>query len=51
MREWLAIVSEPAIVLIDGIALLVILGGTLEVSVTVVRGRRVSRLLEAGRHH
>lgn len=37
MREWLAIVSEPAIALIDGIALLVILVGTLEVSVTVVR--------------
>jgi uncharacterized membrane protein len=37
MREWLAIVSESAIVLIDGIALLVILLGTLEVSVTVVR--------------
>jgi uncharacterized membrane protein len=37
MREWLAIVSEPAIALIDGIALLVIIVGTLEVSVTVVR--------------
>jgi len=37
MRDWLAIVSEPAIALIDGLALLVILVGTLEVSVTVVR--------------
>jgi uncharacterized membrane protein len=49
MRDWLAIVSEPAIVLINGIALLVILIGTLEVSVTVARaslkplGDQVSR--------
>ena len=37
MKEWLAIVSEPAIVVIDGIALFVILVGTLEVTVTVAR--------------
>ena len=37
MREWLTIVSEPAIALIDGLALLVILVGTLEVTVTVAR--------------
>ncbi|MBV8342697.1 MAG: DUF1622 domain-containing protein [Gammaproteobacteria bacterium] len=37
MRNWLAIVSEPAIAGIDAIALLVILLATVEVSVTVVR--------------
>jgi uncharacterized membrane protein len=37
MREWLVAISEPAITLIDAIALLVILLGTAEVSVTVVR--------------
>ena len=37
MREWLAIVSEPASALIDAIALLVILVGTLEVVFTVAR--------------
>jgi len=37
MRDWLTIVSEPAIAVINAIALLVILVGTLEVSVTVVR--------------
>jgi uncharacterized membrane protein len=37
MREWLVSVSEPAIVLIDAIALLVILLGTIEVTVTVAR--------------
>ena len=37
MREWLIIVSEPAIALIDALALLVILVGTLEVTVTVAR--------------
>ena len=37
MRAWLALVSEPVIAAIDGIALLVILVGTVEVSVTVVR--------------
>jgi uncharacterized membrane protein len=37
MREWLAIVSEPAIALIDAIALFVILLGTIEVTVTVAR--------------
>jgi uncharacterized membrane protein len=35
MREWLTVISEPAIVLIDGIALLVIVVGTIEVAVTV----------------
>jgi uncharacterized membrane protein len=49
MRAWLAVVSEPAIVLIDALALLVILVGTIEVSVTVARaifkplGDRASR--------
>jgi uncharacterized membrane protein len=37
MREWLTIISEPAIVLIDAIALLVIVVGTIEVTVTVAR--------------
>jgi uncharacterized membrane protein len=37
MREWLVIISEPAITLIDALALLVILVGTIEVSVKVVR--------------
>ena len=36
MRAWLAIVSEPAIALIDAIALLVILLGTVEVLFKVV---------------
>jgi uncharacterized membrane protein len=49
MRQWLTIVSEPAIVAIDALALLVILVGTIEVSVNVVRaslkplGDRVAR--------
>ena len=37
MREWLTIVSEPAIVAIDAIALLAILAGTIEVLFTAVR--------------
>ncbi|MGN6452209.1 MAG: DUF1622 domain-containing protein [Steroidobacteraceae bacterium] len=37
MRAWLAMVSEPAITLIDAIALLVILVGTVEVLLKVVR--------------
>jgi uncharacterized membrane protein len=37
MREWLTIVTEPAIAVIDAIALLVILIGTIEVSFTVAR--------------
>lgn len=37
MREWLVIISEPAITLIDALALLVILVGTIEVSVKVAR--------------
>jgi uncharacterized membrane protein len=37
MREWLIVVSEPAIALIDAMALLVILIGTIEVSVRVAR--------------
>jgi uncharacterized membrane protein len=49
MREWLIIVSEPAIALIDALALLVILLGTIEVTVAVARasfkplGDRVAR--------
>jgi uncharacterized membrane protein len=35
MREWLTTVSEPVIVLIDGLALLVILVGTIQVAVKV----------------
>ena len=34
MREWLGVVSEPAIAFIDAIALLVILVGTVEVFVS-----------------
>jgi len=37
MRAWLAVISEPAIALIDAIALLVILVGTIEVTVKVAR--------------
>jgi uncharacterized membrane protein len=37
MREWLAIVSEPASAAIDAIALLVIVVGTVEVLFTVAR--------------
>jgi uncharacterized membrane protein len=37
MREWLVLVSEPAIAAIDALALLVILVGTIEVSATVAR--------------
>lgn len=37
MSEWLTRVSEPAIVLIDAMALLVILVGTVEIAVTVAR--------------
>ncbi|HYX75401.1 MAG TPA: DUF1622 domain-containing protein [Steroidobacteraceae bacterium] len=37
MKAWLATVSEPAITLIDAIALLVILLGTVEVLLKVVR--------------
>lgn len=37
MREWLTLISEPAIALIDAMALLVILIGTIEVSVNVAR--------------
>ena len=37
MKEWLVIVSEPAIALIDALALLVILVGTIEVTVSVAR--------------
>jgi uncharacterized membrane protein len=37
MREWLILVSEPVIVAIDAIALLVIVVGTAEVLVMIVR--------------
>jgi uncharacterized membrane protein len=37
MREWLAIISEPVITGLDAIALLVIVVGTAEVLVKVVR--------------
>ncbi len=37
MREWLIVISEPAVVLIDALALWVILFGTIEVSFTVAR--------------
>jgi uncharacterized membrane protein len=37
MREWLTIVSEPAIALIDAMALVVILFGTIQVFVKVAR--------------
>jgi uncharacterized membrane protein len=49
MREWLVSISEPAIVLIDALALLVIVIGTIEVTGTVARasfrplGEQVSR--------
>ena len=37
MRAWLTFLSEQAIVLIDAVALIVIVIGTLEVLVTIVR--------------
>jgi uncharacterized membrane protein len=37
MREWLVTISEPAIALIDALALLVILVGTIQVAVKVAR--------------
>ena len=37
MREWLDAVTEPVIVIIDALALLLIVVGTLEVTVTVAR--------------
>src|SRR5215472_15404561 len=37
MREWLVSISEPAIVLIDALALLVIVIGTIEVTFAVAR--------------
>src|SRR6516225_6711878 len=49
MREWLVIISEPAIALIDAIALFVILVGTIQVAVSVARasfkplGEKVAR--------
>jgi uncharacterized membrane protein len=49
MRAWLVVVSETAITLIDALALLVILVGTIEVAVKVARasfkplGERASR--------
>ena len=38
MKEWLDYFSDQAIILIDWIALLVILGGTVEVVIRAVRG-------------
>jgi uncharacterized membrane protein len=37
MREWLGLISDPVITALDAIALLVIVVGTAEVSVDVVR--------------
>jgi uncharacterized membrane protein len=37
MREWLGFISEPVITALDALALLVIVVGTAEVSVNVVR--------------
>lgn len=37
MRAWLDVISEPVIVAIDAIALLVIVVGTIQVSIAVVR--------------
>jgi uncharacterized membrane protein len=37
MREWLGLISDPVITAIDAIALLVIVVGTAEMSVNVVR--------------
>jgi hypothetical protein len=45
MREWLTVVSEPAIAAIDALALLVILLGTIEVSVTVARAAAHARAM------
>jgi uncharacterized membrane protein len=37
MKEWLSVVSEPAIVVIDAIALLAIAVGTVQVLIGIVR--------------
>ena len=37
MREWLGLISDPVIIGLDALALLVIVVGTAEVSVNVVR--------------
>ena len=37
MREWLDAATEPVIVMLDALALLIIVVGTLEVAVSVVR--------------
>ncbi len=37
MKEWLTIASEHAIVVIDALALIVILGGTLEAAISSLR--------------
>jgi uncharacterized membrane protein len=37
MREWLGLISDPVITALDAIALLVIVVGTAEVSINVVR--------------
>ena len=37
MRQWLSLISEPVITALDAIALLVIVVGTTEVSVNIVR--------------
>jgi uncharacterized membrane protein len=42
MREWLAFLSEQAIVVINAIALLVIVAGTVEVSILVARATLVT---------
>src|SRR5215831_3706913 len=38
MKEWLNYLSDQAIILIDAVALLVIVGGTVEVVIRVVKG-------------
>lgn len=37
MKEWLTIVTEQAVVIIDALALIVILGGTIEAAIATLR--------------
>jgi hypothetical protein len=43
MREWLVLVAENAIVIIDALALVIVIGGTIEACVCCCRPRRASR--------
>lgn len=50
MHEWLILLSEYAIVLIDFVALVVIVVGTVQCLVSVVRGAFAGTMKQEGRH-